>query len=191
MRFLIHLFLFATIALGVGFGLSFAALEKGRLFGTLWVGPWMAWTEVGSPQPDPYTRAYLSRNGALELARAEGIRFVAKQDSGGQNLLANCTYRIDGITPETTLWTLAAVGASGASVTKPDTPMALRSDHLNYEPDGSFALHVGPHLSHKNWLETSATGSFELVLTLYDSSVFSGFSSLSNALPSIFVEQCQ
>lgn len=191
MRLLTHLFLFIGIALGVGFGLSYVALEKGRLFGTLSVGPWMAWTEVGSPQPDPYTRAYLSRNGALELARAEGIRFVAKQDSGGQDLLANCTYRIDGTTPETSLWTLAAIQASGASITRPQTPMALRSDHLNYEPDGSFALHVGPHLSHKNWLETSSTNAFELVLTLYDSSVFAGFSSLSDALPSIFVEHCQ
>lgn len=191
MRFLFHLVLFFSIALGLGFGLSYLALEKGDIYGTLKVGPWVAWTQVGVAHPDPYTRAYISRSGALELARAEGIKFVAKQDSAGQDLLATCTYRIDGTTPETSLWTMVAINSKNANITKPDTSMALRSDHINYEPDGSFALHIGPNLAPQNWLETIPSDSLIFVLTLYDSSVFSGFTSLSNSLPSIFKESCQ
>ena len=191
MRFLIHQLLFFGIALGVGFGLSYLALEKGQLFSTLRVGPWVAWSEVGSPQPDPYTRAHISRDAALELARAEGIRFVATQDSAGQNLLAQCTYRVDGTTPESSLWTLVAIAQDGSFATKPNAPLALRSDHLIYEGDGSFEIHIGPDLSHKNWLETSSTGALKLALTLYDSSVFSGFTSAANSLPSIFLEGCR
>ncbi|MCF6302105.1 MAG: DUF1214 domain-containing protein [Devosiaceae bacterium] len=190
MRTLVHFVLFFVISLSVGFGLSYWALEKGQLFGTLHIGPWIAWSDVGSPQPDPYTRAYISRNANLELSRAEGIKFVAKQDSDGRNILAECTYRIDGTTPETSLWTLMAVNAQGASLTLEGGPMTLRSDQINRADDGSFALRVGPSLSPSNWLETSANGQMILILTLYDSSVFSGLSSLSNSLPSIFVERC-
>lgn len=190
MRTLAHFILFFVISLSVGFGLSYWALEKGQLFGTLQVGPWIAWSDVGSPRPDPYTRAYISRNANLELSRAEGIKFVAKQDSDGRDILAQCNYRIDGTTPETSFWTLAAINDRGASVTRESGPMTLRGDQVNRESDGSFALHVGPFLSASNWLETSAEGRMVLVLTLYDSSVFSGLSSLSNSLPSIFLERC-
>lgn len=190
MRTLVHFLLFLMVSLSVGFGLSYWALEKGQMFGTLQVGPWIAWSDVGSPRPDPYTRAYISRNANLELSRAEGIKFVAKQDSDGRDILAECNYRIDGTTPETSFWTLAATDNQGASVTREGGPMTLRGDHVSRAEDGSFALHIGPSLSASNWLETSANGRMELVLTLYDSSVFSGFTSLSNSLPSIFLERC-
>lgn len=190
MRALAHFFLFFVVSLSVGFGLSYWALEKGQLFGTLRIGPWIAWSDVGSPRPDPYTRAYISRNANLELSRAEGIKFVAKQDSDGRDILAECNYRIDGTTPETSLWTLAAINSQGTSLVREGGPMTLRGDHINRAEDGSFALHVGPSLSSSNWLETTAEGQMQLVLTLYDSSVFSGLTSLSNSLPSIFLERC-
>ena len=53
MRFLIHLALMIVVALGTGFGLSWYALNDGRLFGAIEIGPWQAWRDVGVPGPDP------------------------------------------------------------------------------------------------------------------------------------------
>ncbi len=88
-----------AVALLVGFGLSWYALTDGRLFGAYQSGPWVAWPQAGSPDPDPYSRAFLSRNGALQLGQSEGLQFVATTDSDGRTLDRICAYRIDGTTP--------------------------------------------------------------------------------------------
>ena len=71
MRFLINLLLMLVVALAIGFGLSWYALTDGRLFGAAQLGPWIAWPRAGSPAPDPYTRAYLARSGALQLGQGQ------------------------------------------------------------------------------------------------------------------------
>ncbi|MBL8593796.1 MAG: hypothetical protein JNK01_14015, partial [Devosia sp.] len=99
MRFLVHLGAMLLVALVVGFGLSWYALSDGRLFGAIEIGPWSAWRDVGIPAPDPYTRAFIARSGALELGASEGIQFIATTDSDNRRLDRACRYRIDGSTP--------------------------------------------------------------------------------------------
>ena len=111
LRFLLNLLAMLAVALVVGFGLTWYALTDGRLFGAYQIGPWTAWPEAGSPAPDPYTRAFLARSGALQLGQSEGLQFVATTDSDGQPLDRNCRYRIDGTTPAATFWTLVPVDA--------------------------------------------------------------------------------
>ena len=190
MKFLINLFIFFGVALTLGFGLSYAALENGALFGTYWVGPWLAWTDVGVPAPDPYTQAYISRTNALELARAEGIRFVANTDSGGEQLSLNCSYRIDGKMPESAFWTLTATDRDGRLVVPNTASLSLVSGRIVQFEDGGFTLRVGPTLAPGNWLQTEGEGEFELVLTLYDTTLFSGLGPASNALPAVSLEAC-
>jgi len=190
LKFLSRLLLFISVALLVGFGLTYLALEKGGLFGTLRIGPWVAWKEIGSPNPDPYTRAYAAISSGLEMARAEGIKFTAKQDSDGNVLVRNCSYRIDGTTPESAFWTLAAIDYNGASITRLGADIVMHSSRINRDEDGSFAINVGPILASGNWLETVGTGNFQLVLNLYDSTVFSGFGLQDDALPAIILEGC-
>ena len=185
MRIIFHLILFFGISLGLGFGLSYLALEQGAISGTIKIGPWISWKDVGSTKPDPYTRAYMSRNGALELARAEGFRFVATHDSDGQPLRADCNYRLNGTVPRSAFWTLQATAPSGASIAGPDAYPALQSSRLQRNDNGSFTLFVGPDLAPKNWLSTQGTGAFSLVLTLYDTTIFSEISTEENLLPSI------
>ena len=190
MRFLIHLAVFFGVALALGFGLSFAALEYGGPLGTYRDGPWIAWPDVGVARPDPYTKAHVSRTKALELARAEGIRFTATRDSDGQPLLLECNYRIDGKMPESAFWTLAATDGSGALAVQEHARMALVSGRILQFEDGAFVLHAGPALSSGNWLETRGTGSLVLVLSLYDTTMFSGLGNSDNHLPSISREGC-
>ncbi len=191
MRFFIHWGLFVGIALLVGFSLSYLALDQARLFGTFRQEPWLTWKDVGSPRPDPYSRAYGARTGALFLTQAEGIRFVATRDSDGQTLRRNCAYRVDGTTPVSAFWTLVATDINGAIIARKGTPPAMDSRRLARNQDGSFLIRVSPALAAGNWLETSGTGNFELVLTLYDTSVFSGLGSLDDELPAILLEGCR
>jgi len=190
-RFFIYSGLFIGIALLTGFSLSYLALEQGRLFGTFRQGPWLTWKDVGSPRPDPYSLAYGAKTGALFLTQAEGIRFVATRDSQGQALMRNCTYRVDGTTPVSAFWTLVATDLNGELITRKSTPPAMDSRRLARNEDGSFLIRVSPALAAGNWLETGGAGNFELVLTLYDTSVFSGLGSLDDELPAILLEGCQ
>jgi hypothetical protein len=145
---------------------------------------------VGSASPDPYTRAYIARTGALELGQSEGIAFTAVSDSDGRPLERNCRYRIEGTTPVASFWTLAAVGADGSSVTRPDGMQELQSRQVARAPDGSLVLYVSKSLAPENWLEITGEGPFELVLTLYDPSNLSGTGSSIDSLPAILKEAC-
>lgn len=191
MRFLLNLLLMLVTALGIGFGLSYYALTDGRLFGALQSGPWTTWTRAGSPAPDPYTRAFNTRNGALQLGLAEGIQLVAANDSDGRRLDRNCRYRVDGRTPTATLWTLLPVDNRGASIARPDGPPGFHSDRISRANDGSMQLYFSRSLSPINWLELTGDGPFSLVLTLYDTVIFSSVgTSESTTMPSIIRESC-
>jgi hypothetical protein len=190
LRFLINLLTLIGVALVVGFGLSWYALSDGRVFGSLRIGPWSAWRDAGAPTPDPYTRAYVSRAGALQLGASEGIQFVATTDSDGQRLDRKCRYRIDGSTPIATFWTIVPVGPDGSIITRPDGPTAFNSMRVARATDGSLQLYVSETLSPRNWLEIVGEGPFSLVLTLYDPTSFAGVGSAAASLPAIIRESC-
>lgn len=189
MRFLANLLLMLVVALAVGFGLSWYALNDGRLVGGVQVGPWTAWPRAGSANPDPYTRAYLARNGALQLGQGEGVLFVATTDSDGKALDRNCRYRIDGMTPTATFWTLVPTAPDGSLIARPDGPAEFQSSRVARANDGSLQLYVSKTLAPLNWLEITGDGAFWLALTLYDTSVFST-GSAATTLPAIIREAC-
>jgi hypothetical protein len=178
------------VALCVGFGLSWYALSDGRLFGSMRIGPWSAWRDAGSPNPDPYTRAFVARSGALQLGISEGVQFVATTDSDGQRLDRGCRYRIDGTTPVATFWTLVPVAADGSIITRADGPTAFNSTRVARATDGSLQLYVSQTLSPRNWLEIGGDGPFSLILTLYDPASFAGVGSAAATLPAIIREAC-
>jgi len=190
LRFLAHLLAMVAVALVVGFGLSWYALSDGRFFGASRVGPWMAWRDAGSPSPDPYTRAFVARAGALQLGVSEGVQFVATIDSDGRQLDRACRYRVDGSTPVATFWTLVPVDPEGAIITRPDAPLAFNSTRVARATDGSLQLYVSRTLSPRNWLEIDGNGPFSLVLTLYDPASFAGVGSSGATLPAIIREAC-
>jgi hypothetical protein len=180
----------SAVALVIGFGLSWYALSEGRFFGAIDVGPWSAWRDAGSPTPDPYTRAFVSRNGALQLGASEGLQFVASTDSDGLRLDRACRYRIDGTTPLATFWTLVPADVDGTPIARPGGPAAFNSTRIARAADGSMQLYVSRTLSPHNWLEITGEGSFMLALTLYDTSSFAGVGPTVATLPSIIREAC-
>lgn len=179
-----------VIALSVGFGLSYYALSDGRLFGAYQSGPWTAWTQAGAPSPDPYTRAFVARNAALQLGKAEGLQLIAVEDSDGRPLDRACRYRVDGRTPTSTFWTLVPIDAQWNSIARPDGPPGFHSARVARADDGSLQLYVSKTLSPLNWIEITGDGAFSLVLTLYDTAFFSGVGTSETSLPSIIREGC-
>jgi hypothetical protein len=190
LRFVVHLLTLIVVALSVGFGLSWYALTDGRLFGAYEVGPWLAWPQIGQPRPDPYTRAYLARAGTLQLGLSEGLQFVAQTDSDGRRLDRACRYRVDGNTPVAQFWTLAAIAQDGTNIASRDGPRSVRSTGVSRADDGSVLLYVSRSLAPRNWLEIVGDGPFQLVLTLYETSIFAGASSGVETLPAIIREAC-
>jgi hypothetical protein len=190
LRFLFRLLGMIAVALAVGFGLSYYALTDGRVLGALRVGPWAAWPGVGVAAPDPYTRAYLARTGALQLGRSEGIAFTATGDSDGRPLDRACRYRITGTTPIASFWTLQAVAPDGRNIARPDGLLALQSREVARANDGSLVLYVSRALAPDNWLEITGNGPFQLILTLYDASSISGTGISVESLPAIAREAC-
>ncbi len=186
-----HLVLMLAIALVLGFGLSWYALTDGKLFGTVEIGPWTAWRDVGRPAPDPYTRAFIVRSGGLELGAGEGLQFVANTDDSGRPLSRDCTYLVSGRTPTAKFWTLVAVAPdTGALLARPDGPPAMVSTRLARRADGGIQIHVGKQLRPLNWYELTGTGPYSLMLTLYDSSSPTGATPGSFELPTIQRERC-
>ena len=190
MRFLANVLAMVGVALCVGFGLSWYALSDGRFFGASRIGPWIAWREAGSPSPDPYTRAFVARTGALQLGIGEGLQFVATTDSDGRQLDRACRYRVDGSTPVATFWTLVPTALDGTIITRPDGPLAFNSTRVARATDGSLQLYVSRTLSPRNWLEITGEGPFTLVLSLYDPASFAGVGSSAATLPAIIREAC-
>jgi len=188
-RYLAYLLMMIAVALGVGFGLSYYALTDGRFFAVAQVGPWHAWPDVGSNAPNPYTRAHLARKASFELGQAEGLQFIATADSAGEPLTRDCVYRIHGDTPLASFWTLVALDEAGTNIAAPDTMAFLRSSSIVRTDEGAIEIHVGTRLLPGNWLELDGQGPFQLVLTLYDTAVFSGFSS-DESMPAITRGAC-
>ena len=189
MRFVFYLLMMIAVALGTGFGLSYYALTDGRLFGVAQVGPWRAWPDVGANAPNPYTRGHLARTAAFELGQAEGLQFTATSDSDGQPLSRNCSYRVQGKTPLATFWTLVALDDAGVNIAAPDVAPAMHSANIVRTNEGDIQINIGTRLLAGNWLELAGEGPFKLVLSLYDTAVFSGFSS-DESMPVILRGEC-
>lgn len=190
MRLIFHLSVMLLIALAVGFGASYYALTDGRFFGTLSVGPWAGWPQIGIQDPDPYTRAYLARSGLLQLGQSEGIRLVANRDSDDMPLERACTYRVTGGTPGATFWTLVATTPDNTIVATSEDLTYLHSERVVYDSEGTVTLHVGPHLAPGNWLPTSGTGPFQLVMTFYDPAGVPGGGAALDTMPEIERRDC-
>lgn len=178
------------IALIVGFGLTYLALVDGRFVGAYHLTPWTAWPQAGTPDPDPYTKAFVARNNALPLGSSEGIEFIATRDSSGQLLQRNCSYRLSGNMPVASFWTLRAAAVDGAGITPPGAVQNIQSNRLTRKDNGEPAIFIGPKLSAENWLEIEGEGAFDVILTLYDASVFAGFGDSVDELPQIISEGC-
>jgi len=180
-----------AIAIGGGGGSVWYMLEAQEGVGAIRIGMWTAFPDIGTPEADPYSKARVAREGVLALGRAEGLAFVAKQDSGGEQLRRECSYSIEGGFPTARFWTLYAADQSlDVIATGKPRPAALQSYEILRRPDNSAIISVSNHPSAGNWLPVEGSGALYFVLTFYDTPIASSTGLSDVALPQILKAGC-
>ena len=180
-----------AIAIGGGGGSVWYMLEAQEGVGAIRIGMWTAFPDIGTPEADPYSKARVAREGVLALGRAEGLAFVAKQDSGGEQLRRECSYSIEGGFPTARFWTLYAADQSlDVIVTGKPRPAALQSYEILRQPDNSAIISVSNNPSPGNWLPVQGTGTMYFVLTFYDTPIASSTGLSDVVLPQILKAGC-
>jgi hypothetical protein len=164
-----------AIALGGGAGSVWMALDRDLEFDTISVGSWIAFPSRGTQDADPYSKARFSREADLSLGSGEGLVFIAKRDSTGQLLRAECDYRVHGELPPARFWTMHTRTPDGALMTGIGGRVsAIHSYALLRSGDSTATTTVSRNAAPGNWLATANDGPFQLVLTFYDTAMASG-----------------
>ncbi|WP_321341857.1 DUF1214 domain-containing protein [Breoghania sp.] len=189
--FLPNLLLGVVVALVVGIGSAYLAVDRGRLFGEVQLGEWTAYPTAGTPDADPYSAATTARTGQVPLGSGEGLAFFADRDNAGDRLTASCDYRLSGQTPPARMWTLTAIDTNGALLKTGAGRVALDSREILRKPDGDFDISVATRARPGNWLPVAGNAPMTLVLRLYDTPLTTGAGLQEISMPAILKEQCR
>lgn len=184
-------FVTLAIAIGIGGGSLWYALDAQEGVGAIHIGQWTAFPDIGTPQADPYSNARVAREGVLALGRAEGLAFVAERDGDGQPLRRECAYTIEGGFPTARFWTLYAADQSlDVIATGKPRPAALQSYEVVRRADNTAVISVSRQPSPGNWLLTQGSGAMYFVLTFYDTPIASSTGLSDITLPRIVKASC-
>jgi hypothetical protein len=164
------LFTFAFAAVS-GLGATWFATSRNLGFGNVTVGAWTARPRIGTPDVDPYGRAWLARSGDLPLGSGDGISFTTSRDDGGRTLDGRCDVTVSGTTPQARFWTVTVYDPEGRLVPNAVGRYGFTSQEIVRKADGSFALTLSPRARPGNWLPTGGVERYLLVLRLYDTPV--------------------
>ena len=161
-----------AIALTGGTASALYALNNFEGFNHLIIGQWHASPLYGSADADPYARAQRSRAALLPLGTAEGQRFVLRYDTNGTKLDPRCDYSLQGKVPASRFWTLHASDLQDRPLPrKQGLPQVLHSQMIWYRDDSSLLVSVSSTAQSENWLAINANRPYQLVITLYDTSL--------------------
>jgi len=190
LRLLTDIALAILVAITIGFSTAWLAVEHGRLFGAVIVGPWTAWPDAGGPNADPYSVALLARSGEVPLGAGEGLAFTAESDSRGEPLSGNCVYAISGQTPAARLWTLTAYDAEGRLMINPAHRAGFHSREIVRRTDGSFSIVASHDVEPGNWLPIARLDKLQFVLRFYDTPLTTATEFVNIDMPSIEKVRC-
>jgi hypothetical protein len=180
-----------AIAIGVGGGSVWYALDAQSGVGAIRIGPWTAFPDIGTSGADPYTQARTAREGVLSLGRAEGLTFVADADSSGEPLRRECRYTIDGGFPTARFFTLYAADASlNLIATGKPRRAVLQSYQLLWRPDDTALIATGGRPQPGNWLAVTGAGPLYFVLSFYDTPIATSTGLSDVRLPAIRKAGC-
>lgn len=191
MRLIWDILLFVLVAVGLGLGSAYLAINHADKLELTELGPWKAWPNAAGPKADPYSRANQARSGALLIGTGEGITFQATSDDVGTPLDGACQYRISGGHLPARLWTLTLVDEKGMVVDNPSNRYGYDNQSLLRYSGSRFDIVIGPTVMGNNWLQSPSNGTFRLILRLYDTPLTSGGSYSEISLPRIEWESCK
>ncbi|HVY20450.1 MAG TPA: DUF1214 domain-containing protein [Bauldia sp.] len=190
MRFLIDLAVAFAVAVIVGVGSAWFAVDRGTIFGAVSAGGWTAWPQEGSADADPYTLAMLARTGEVPLGAGEGLSFTATRDVDGNPLSGRCDYDVAGNTPAARLWTLTAYDDDGALMANVAGRPGFHSREIVRDANGDFRIRLSAVVQPGNWLPIGAVDRFRLELRLYDTPLTTGSQLTELTMPAIRKVAC-
>lgn len=152
MRSLVYFVGTFVVALILGIGSAWYMIERGSPLTTTKVGPWDGWISAGNPNADYYTRAHVARSGRLPLTSTVARYFVARTDSDGSVLTADCAYLLTGMPLNARWWSLAVYDAYGGLIANPSDRYSFNSEELLRHADGSYRVNLARHARPENWL---------------------------------------
>ncbi len=180
-----------VIAFGGGTLSAWYVVTRFDGFGALSIGQWTAHPEAGTPFSDPYAKARAAREGAFPLGSTEGLAFYAYNDDQGRTLDRQCSYKIEGNSPNSRFWTLYATDRRLTALSPgTDRLPAIHSRQIFRKEDGAFMVSVSPKAQPGNWLATTGTGRMVLVMTLYDTPVGSNSGLVDMKFPAVTRISC-
>lgn len=172
-----------VIAAVTALSLTYATVTGGNGGATVQIGPWVTGPRHGTTAADPYARATYARLGTLPLGIADGLAFIAREDSAGRPLDGRCTIRIKGRMPPARFWTIGLLDADAALIENPARRQGFTSGETVWAMDGSIDIIAGPRARAGNWLPTGGKPRLMVVLRLYDTPV--GFASRASSAPQL------
>jgi hypothetical protein len=152
----------------IGLLATVLSLNAGYGFNSLRAGPWKAWPYIGGADIDPYARAVIARSGEAPLGRDQGLAFIARTDSDGAPLSADCEYRIVDPLPTARFWTIALASPDGRLLANPTERYGYSSVDVLRKETGAFEIDVARAARPGNWLSPGESKGFVVMLRLYD-----------------------
>jgi hypothetical protein len=115
-------------------------------------GPWRTSHYAGSRESSPYLRAYIAVHGLLALGREETIYYTAADDSEGQTLDGNCSYRVEGRDRPARWWSITAYGADDFLIPNPADRYSVSVNSVARRADDTFAVTLSKKQAEGDWI---------------------------------------
>lgn len=132
-------------------------------------GPWSTNLTVGSADAGIYTKAAVAVGGLLALSKEETIYYTAFEDSDGNTLTEECTYRITGQDPDTRWWSMTIYALDNYLVRNDDNRPSIAQTTVERTQPGTFEAVVSADPQPGNWISSRNAGApFSLTLRLYN-----------------------
>lgn len=167
MRSFVQFIVYMTLGVALGLGSTWYVLENGISLDAVEMGAWTVRTEAGQPIADPYTSAYVARIGHIPLKVEEAIYFYATGDDEGITLDGKCTYSLTGPNLNSAWWSISAHLPDGAVIPNRARRYSFTHASLLFDEDETYRLMVSPQAQPSNWLPSTDSSSFVLVLRLH------------------------
>ncbi len=136
-------------------------------------GTWLYSDKIGAAAASSVERARVAINGPLGLSAKEAVYFVALQDSAGEPLRSQCTYRVSGQPIDTRWWSLTLYDAATQHyVPNDENRSSWNSVSVPRTEDGDWVVTVAPTSQGEAWLPSQEAPDqpFDLMLRVYNPS---------------------
>ena len=132
--------LFVGVILIGGIGSHWYMVEAGSGLSVERDGAWVAWSNAGRNDNDPYARAHFARLGVLPPSSDIARTYIAREDSEGTKLHSSCDYAIESGDFKSRWWSITVFDSDGALVRNAAGRHAYSRDTVAMGNDGNFVV---------------------------------------------------